>query len=246
LNDLLDLEADRNHAVKKLRPFASGHLSLAIGLLMIPLLLAASAGVAWWLSGNFASVLALYFVLTTSYSWRVKKVALLDVFFLAGLYTMRLIGGHAATGVAHSFWLLVFSMFIFLSLALVKRFTELKSLRRQSLSDSRGRGYTADDLEPVAMLGIVSGFLAVLVLALYVNSQQSQDLYQYPIALLLLCPLLLYWISRVWLIAHRGQMHDDPIVFALKDGTSYLIGTLILGVLWLATGHPIAKDFLSR
>lgn len=245
LNDLLDLEADRQHALKKLRPFAAGQLSLATGLLLAPLLLAASVGVAWWLSWHFVVVLALYFVLTTSYSWRVKQIAVLDVFFLAGLYTMRLIGGHAATGVKYSFWLLAFSMFIFLSLALVKRFTELKALRQQNLQDSKGRGYTASDLELVATLGIVSGFLAVLVLALYVNSPEVQVLYNYPIALLLLCPLLLYWISRVWLVAHRGQMHDDPIVFALKDGVSYLIGALILGVLWLATGNylPIIQFF---
>jgi 4-hydroxybenzoate polyprenyltransferase len=245
LNDLLDLEADRQNALKKLRPFAAGQLSLAIGLLLVPLLLAASAGVAWWLSWHFAVVLALYFVLTTSYSWRIKQVAVLDVFFLAGLYTMRLIGGHAATGVKYSFWLLVFSMFIFLSLALVKRFTELKTLRQQNLQGSQGRGYIAGDLELVATLGIVSGFLAVLVLALYVNSPEVKVLYNYPIALLLLCPLLLYWISRVWLVAHRGQMHDDPIVFALKDSVSYVIGALILGVLWLATGHylPIIQLF---
>ncbi len=240
MNDLLDLEADRHHALKKMRPFASGQLPLSFGLLLVPLLLAASAGVAWWLSWNFAVVLALYFVLTTSYSWRVKQVALLDVFFLAGLYTMRLIGGHEATGVKYSSWLLVFSMFIFLSLALIKRFTELKTLRQQNLQDSKGRGYTAGDLELVATLGIVSGFLSVLVLALYVNSEVVTRLYQYPNALLLLCPLLLYWISRAWLLAHRGQMHDDPIVFALKDGISYLIGALILGMLWLATGNHLA------
>lgn len=237
LNDLLDLEADRQHAFKKLRPFASGQLSPAVGLVLVPLLLAASAGVAGWLPWNFAFVLALYLVLTTSYSWRVKQIAVLDVFFLAGLYTMRLIGGHAATGVKYSFWLLAFSMFIFLSLALVKRFTELKALRQQNLQDSKGRGYIASDLELVAAFGIVSGFLAVLVLALYVNSPEVRVLYNYPAALLLLCPLLLYWISRVWLIAHRGQMHDDPIVFALKDGVSYVIGALILGVLWVATGN---------
>ncbi len=240
LNDLLDLEADRHHALKKLRPFASGQLSLGLGLLLVPLLLTAGVGIAWWLSWNFAAVLALYFVLTTSYSWRIKQVALLDVFFLAGLYTMRLIGGHEATGVAYSFWLLVFSMFIFLSLALVKRFTELKALRQQNQQDSKGRGYTAGDLELVATMGIVSGFLAVLVLALYVNSEAVTRLYQCPNALLLLCPLFLYWISRVWLIAHRGQMHDDPIVFALKDGASYLIGALVLIALWLATGNYLA------
>ena len=245
LNDLLDLDSDRHHDSKKRRPFASGELPLPYGLFAVPILLALSAGVAIYLSPVFVGVLALYFALTTSYSWRVKQIALLDVFFLAGLYTMRLIAGHAATGIRYSFWLLAFSMFIFLSLALVKRFTELKILRQQNRHDSKGRGYVASDLELVAMLGIANGFLAVLVMALYVNSPEvgqgagpsGEPLYKHPALLLLVCPLLLFWISRVWLIAHRGQMHDDPIVFALKDRVSYLIGALTLGIIWLAAGH---------
>jgi len=239
LNDLLDLESDRQHDSKKRRPFASGELPLPYGLISAPVLLALSAGVALYLSWEFVAVLALYFVLTTSYSWRVKQIALLDVFFLAGLYTIRLVAGHVATGIKYSFWLLAFSMFIFLSLALVKRFTELKMLRQQNRHDSKGRGYVASDLELVAMLGIANGFLAVLVMALFVNSPEVQNerLYENAKLLLLVCPLLLFWISRVWLIAHRGQMHDDPIVFALKDRVSYLIGALTLGIVWLATGH---------
>lgn len=239
LNDLLDLESDRQHDSKKRRPFASGQLPLPYGLIAAPILLALSAGVALYLSWQFVAVMALYFILTTSYSWRVKQIALLDVFFLAGLYTIRLVAGHAATQIKYSFWLLAFSMFIFLSLALVKRFTELKMLRQQNRHDSKGRGYVASDLELVAMLGIANGFLAVLVMALYVNSPevQNENLYENAKLLLLVCPLLLFWISRVWLIAHRGQMHDDPIVFALKDRVSYLIGALTLGIVWLATGH---------
>ena len=168
---------------------------------------------------------------------------MLDVFFLAGLYTIRLVAGHAAARIDYSFWLLAFSMFIFLSLALVKRYTELRALRQQNRHDSKGRGYTSEDMELVAMLGIASGFLSVLVMALYVNSDQAVKndkgfpLYNHPTLLLLMCPLLLYWVSRVWLVAHRGRMHDDPIVFALKDRTSYVVGALTLLVLWLATGH---------
>ena len=237
LNDLLDLESDRHHDRKKLRPFASGDLPLPYGLVAAPLLLAASVALAWYLSLSFLVVLMVYVLLTTSYSWKVKQAAPLDVFFLAGLYTIRLVAGHEATHIEYSFWLLAFSMFIFLSLALVKRFTELKALREQNRQDSKGRGYVAGDLELVAMLGIASGFLAVLVMALYVNSQEVRALYKYPTLLLLVCPLLLYWVSRVWLIAHRGKMHDDPIVFALKDAVSYLVGILTLLVLWLATGH---------
>ncbi len=126
-------------------------------------------------------------------------------------------------------------MFIFLSLALVKRFQELVAARQQTRTDIKGRGYAASDLELVATLGSNSGYLAVLVMALYVNSQEVRVLYQNPMLLLLICPLLLFWISRVWMIAHRGQMRDDPIVFALKDPASYVIGALALAVLWLAT-----------
>jgi 4-hydroxybenzoate polyprenyltransferase len=235
MNDLLDLDADRRHPGKCSRPFAAGSLSIPAGLAAFPLLLAAGLFLAWRLSPSFAAVLGLYLVLTTGYSWRLKQVALLDVFCLAALYTLRLIGGHESTRVDYSFWLLVFSMFIFLSLALVKRFVELDALRRQNKPVLEGRGYATGDAELVAALGSTSGYLAVLVLALYVNSQQVIVLYRRPMLLLLICPLLLYWISRVWMIAHRGQMHGDPIVFALKDRPSYLVGLLTLLVLWAAT-----------
>jgi 4-hydroxybenzoate polyprenyltransferase/phosphoserine phosphatase len=239
LNDLLDLDADRHHPTKRLRPFAAGDLPLPWGFALIAGLLAASFALAAPLSLRFFGVLVTYLALTTSYSWRVKQVPLLDVFFLAGLYTIRLVAGHEATRIPYSTWLLMFSMFIFLSLALVKRFRELSALRQQRLHESKGRGYTAADLEIVAMLGSVSGYLSALVLALYVNSQEVANpvLYKHPRLLLLICPLFLYWTSRVWMIAHRGQMHDDPIVFALKDRPSYFIGALTLAIVWLAAGH---------
>jgi 4-hydroxybenzoate polyprenyltransferase len=237
LNDLLDLDADRQHGSKRFRALASGQLPLSAGLLMVPGALTLSAVAACFLPWTFAVVLAVYFLLTTGYSFSLKQIAVLDVFVLAALYTIRLIAGHESTGVPYSFWLLAFSMFIFLSLALLKRFTELAALRQQNKPGPQGRGYMAGDLELVAMLGIASGFLSVLVMALYVNSDDVKILYKFPNLLLLVCPLLLYWISRVWLLAHRGRMHDDPIVFALGDGVSYLIGALTLLVLWLATGH---------
>jgi 4-hydroxybenzoate polyprenyltransferase len=161
---------------------------------------------------------------------------LLDVFLLAGFYIIRLVAGHEATGIPYSAWLLVFAMFTFLSLALVKRFRELQGLRQRNHVNVAGRGYVADDLELVATLGTSSGWLAALVLALYVNSQEVRVLYAHPTLLLLVCPLLLFWVSRVWLIAHRGAMHDDPVVFAIKDWASYAVGVLTLLVLWLATG----------
>jgi 4-hydroxybenzoate polyprenyltransferase len=235
MNDLVDLEADRHHPGKKQRPFASGALPISVGFIVIPILLCAAAVLAFMLNPGFAAVVGIYFLLTTSYSWRLKQVSLLDVFCLAALYTIRLVAGHEATGVRYSFWLLLFSMFIFLSLALVKRFQELSAARQQTRVDIKGRGYAASDLELVATLGASSGYLAVLVMALYVNSEDVLRLYRTPILLLLICPLLLFWISRVWLIAHRGQMHEDPIVFALKDRASYVIGFLALVVLWMAT-----------
>lgn len=236
-NDLLDLEADRHHPTKRNRPFASGRLPLQVGLFGAPLVLLAGLGIALSLSPSFAGVAALYVALSTAYSWRIKQIALLDVFFLAGLYTLRLVAGHVATNIAWSAWLLVFSMFIFLSLALMKRFQELQAVRQQNGHEVKGRGYTAADLELVTTLGLVSGFIAVLVLALYVNSEQVVKLYAHPTLLLLVCPLLLYWISRVWFLTHRGQMHDDPTAFAFKDWVSYLIGALTFGIMWLATGH---------
>lgn len=236
LNDLVDLDADRQHPTKCKRPLASGDLPLSMGLLVFPLLIGAGLALGFVLSWSFAVVLASYLALTSSYSWRLKQLVLVDVFCLAALYTLRLIGGHEATHVKYSSWLLVFSMFIFLSLALVKRFVEVDAARSSRDGSVKGRGYGAGDAGLVAMLGAASGYLAVLVLALYVNSQDVRILYRHPNLLLLICALLLFWISRVWLLAHRGQMHDDPVVFALKDRTSYLIGGITLVVLWLATG----------
>jgi len=236
-NDLLDLDADRHHFQKKQRPFAAGDVPLWIGFVLAPLLLAGGTAVALALPAHFLMILAGYALLNLAYSMRIKRIVLLDVFCLAGLYTIRLVGGHEATGVAYSSWLLMFSMFIFLSLALSKRFQELHAMRRQNRSGAEGRGYGVGDLELVASLGTSSGYLAILVLGLYVNSDQVQTLYQYPQRLLLICPLLLYWVSRIWLVAHRGELLDDPVLFTLRDRVSYFIGGLILLVIWLATGR---------
>lgn len=240
LNDLVDLDADRQHPTKKNRPFAAGDLPLQVGLIGAPLLLAAGILVAAQLSWSFVGVTVLYVALTTIYSWRVKRVVLLDVFFLAGLYTMRLVAGSVATGIVNSSWLLMFSMFIFLSLALVKRFVELTDTSGIAAGKpvATGRGYFAEHLKLVFWLGTGSGWLAALVLAIYVwQSGQVVVLYQHPRLLLLACPLLLFWISRVWRLARRGEMHDDPVVFALKDWASYLVGALTLLVMWLAAKH---------
>jgi 4-hydroxybenzoate polyprenyltransferase len=183
----------------------------------------------------FSVSLGVYFVLTVAYSLHLKQFAVVDVLTLATLYTLRIIAGAAAIDVAMSFWLLLFSMFIFLSLALIKRYSELKVARDAGKTGAlRGRGYEPDDLELVSSLGGSAGFIAVLVLALYIQDGQAAHLYATPQIIWLACPVMLFWISRAWLIAHRGRMHDDPIVFALKDKASWGVGVFMVAVLSLA------------
>jgi len=235
LNDLLDLPADRLHPRKQRRPFASGDLSMVQGLLLIPLLLISAFAVAvLWLPLTFVFVLAVYYLLTLSYSFWLKAVVLLDALLLAGLYTIRIIGGMAATQIRASFWLLAFSIFLFFSLALVKRYSELLVLKRKGALTTHGRGYHVEDLVMLMGFGVASGFLAVLVSAFYINSEKVKVLYHHPVFLWLVSPILLYWISRIWLITHRGGMHDDPVVFAAKDKGSWATALVIGFLLWLA------------
>jgi 4-hydroxybenzoate polyprenyltransferase len=226
LNDLLDLEADRGHPRKSKRPFAAGDLPLSIGFALIPVLLGLSLITALFLPNRFLPVLATYYCFTIAYSFGLKGIVIVDVLTLAGLYTLRIIAGAAAISISLSFWLLWFSMFLFLSLALVKRFSELNSLHRLSRSHAAGRDYAVDDLPVLQSLGIASGYLSVLVLALYINSPEIDALYSRPSIIWTLCILMLYWISRVWVIAQRGEMNDDPVVFALKDHASQAVGIL--------------------
>jgi 4-hydroxybenzoate polyprenyltransferase len=171
-------------------------------------------------------VFGTYYAVTVAYSFFLKGRVLLDALALAGLYTLRIIAGAAAVNVPLSFWLLLFSVFLFLSLAFVKRFAELEALRRQRRLKAAGRGYHVEDLPLLQSLGTASGYLSVLVLALYINSPEIQALYHRPKVIWLLCVLVLYWISRVWMKAQRGEMHDDPVVFALKDRGSLVLGLL--------------------
>jgi 4-hydroxybenzoate polyprenyltransferase len=235
VNDLFDLEADRQHPRKRKRPFAAGDLSLQTGVLLGAALLIGSVALSFLLPPLFGLVLALYYVLTMAYSWYFKGKLLLDVYFLGGLYTLRVLAGSAATGVVCSHWLLGFSMFLFLSLALVKRLSEVQHLLRNRIEVAKGRNYRASDAQALASLGTGSGFICVLILALYINSPQVTVLYRTPMALWLLCPLLMYWISRVWMIAFRERMHLDPVVFALKDPVSYLVGVCAGLVMFAAT-----------
>jgi 4-hydroxybenzoate polyprenyltransferase len=231
LNDLLDLGADRQHARKKSRPFAAGDLPIGGGLIAAFVLIAAAFGMAAALSPHFVLVLSGYFALTVIYSLVLKRIAVLDVMALGMLYSIRLIGGAVAVPVKASFWLIAFSTFLFLSLAMVKRYTELRSLLDGGRTTAAGRGYTVADLPLIESLGTSSGYLSVLVLAFYINSTASEALYRRPEILWALTPLLLYWISRVWFVARRGQMHDDPVVFALTDVVSYVVLAVLAGVI---------------
>ncbi len=235
LNDMLDLEADRQHPRKAQRPFASGQLPLLAGFVLVPLLLAGAIATAMLLPPNFRLVLAGYFLLTLAYSFRLKRVALIDIVVLAGLYTIRIVAGTFAVSVPLSFWLLMFSVFLFFSLALVKRYTELQVMQRQGSLGAAGRGYRLDDLAVLESLGTSAGFLSVLVLALYINSPAVEALYRQPQIMWMLCLLMLYWISRVWMSAHRGAVHDDPVLFALKDRASLIVGILCAITIYLAS-----------
>lgn len=226
LNDLLDLEADRAHARKSKRPFACGELSIGTGLVLTPSLLLGAVAIAAFLPDKFQLALGAYYILTVAYSFVLKRMLLIDAVALAGLYTLRVIAGAGAVDVALSFWLLLFSVFLFLSLAFVKRYAELDSLRRQQRLQAIGRGYHVEDLSVLQSLGTAAGYLSVLVLALYINSPDIQALYHRPKAIWTLCVLMLYWISRVWMTAHRGKMHDDPVVYALKDRWSLVLGLI--------------------
>jgi 4-hydroxybenzoate polyprenyltransferase/phosphoserine phosphatase len=236
LNDLLDLQDDRHHVGKRGRAFARGAIPLKSGLVAFPLLLAgAFAGAVALMPIGFVQALATYYLVTVLYSMLLKGFMALDVVTLAILYTIRIIAGTFVFGVTSTFWMLAFSMFIFLSLALVKRYSELDAARRVGrLEKSRGRGYFPGDLEMIASLGGAAGYMSVLVLALYIQDLSTVALYRYPKAIWLACPILLFWISRVWLLTHRGQMHDDPVVFALKDRTSLVVGAMFGTIFWFA------------
>ena len=237
LNDVLDVEADRHHPVKRRRPFASGELPLQAGLALVPLLVVPSVAIALLLPRSFLFVLLLYFVLTTLYSVVLKEIALVDVLLLASLYTLRIIAGATATAVLVSEWLLAFSMFIFLSLAALKRYAELRRLRSENdaLAKVKGRGYLAGDLELMVPMGLSSGYLAVLVLALYISSDSVAPLYPRPVLLWFVCPLMLYWISRVWFLANRGQVEDDPLSFAVQDRTTWVVALISAAIVFAAT-----------
>lgn len=255
LNDVLDVEADRRHPTKRRRPFAAARLSIASGIpLFAGLVTAGMSLAAAALPSQFVFLLAGYFALTTLYSLYLKNKLILDVMVLAGLYTLRVIAGGAAVNVPVSEWLMAFSIFLFTSLAFAKRYAELRRL----LSETRphgelsvdttqtdqpvdvsarrihGRSYRVEDISLIESLGPTSGYLSVLVLALYISSPQVSALYRHATTLWYVCPLVMYWITRLWFVAKRGKLSEDPIVFALKDNVSLFTGSLVLGVMLVA------------
>lgn len=234
LNDLLDLEVDRQHAKKSQRAFASGAVPIFTGLRLIPVLLLGALGWAMQLSLAFMLTLGGYYLLTLGYSFYLKRLVLVDVIALAALYTVRLVAGATAVSVPLSFWFLLFSMFLFLSLALVKRYAELEAMRRSGKLNAAGRGYHVEDLPVLQSLGTSAGYLSVLVLGLYTNTPTVAVLYRNPQAIWLLSVLVLYWISHIWMQTHRGKMHEDPVVFAFRDKISLAIGVLAFLTIMIA------------
>ena len=235
LNDLIDLENDRAHARKKSRPLAAATLPIPWAIVLIPTLLVTAVGVAACTNVGAVAWLGLYYITTVAYSVKIKKRVLVDVFVLASLYALRCMAGHTAASIPFSPWLLGFMTYLFLSLAFAKRHSELFHLRAAGGRLVRGRGYRADDLELISMFGVAAGFMAALVMGLYVTSDAVTHLYGCPMLLWFLCPVVLYWITRVWLVAHRGELDDDPIVFALKDRRSYAVAAIAAAMLVAAT-----------
>jgi 4-hydroxybenzoate polyprenyltransferase/phosphoserine phosphatase len=234
LNDLVDLEADRKHPSKKRRPLAAGTLPIQAALPVALLLVLIAFAVALAIAPLFAGVLLAYLALTTAYTFFLKRKMLVDIIALALLYTLRVIGGAAAISVPVSEWLLAFSMFIFTSLALIKRHVELVALVDADLPDPSNRNYRKSDLDIVATLAAAAGFNAVTVFALYISSETVRRLYHYPDALWLVCPILMYWLGRALMMAHRRMMDDDPIFFTLKDKNSLLALALVAAIMVVA------------
>ncbi len=248
LNDLLDIEADRRHIRKRNRPFAAGDLSAMAGLWAVKIFFWSAIGLAVLLPHAVKAVggtpltqpymflewVGIYFITTLAYSLVLKRKMLIDVIVLSGLYTVRIMAGSAATGVDVSTWLLGFSIFFFLSLAFVKRFSELESLRAREGSVANGRGYILADMEQLRAFGTGVGCASAVVLTLYINDPNAAYLYRHPVRLWLVVPVLLLWLFRIWMLAGRGEMDEDPVVYAITDKRSLFLGVIVAGIVLLA------------
>lgn len=240
-NDITDVEHDRQHPTKRHRPFASGAIPVQAGYVAAPLLLLTATGLGLVVNVHFLIWLAVYLVVTTAYTFGLKRLVLVDAIVLATLYTIRIFAGGRASDTPLSYWIVAFSVFLFLSLAFVKRYAELTSEITDDDGDVdakqqiAGRGYRTSDASLVQLLGVAAGFSATVVLALYINSNRSHALYAEPEILWAVIPVAVYWVSWIWLKTARGEMHDDPVIFALTDRASFVAAVLFVGVIVVAT-----------
>lgn len=240
LNDIVDVEADRRHPTKCKRPLAAGEITEAQAYMAVPALIVVAFGLSYFVPQPRLFLLALtaYLVLALLYLFFLKRKLLVDVLGLAALHTLRILAGNAAAAIPISSWLLAFSMFLFLSLALVKRYAELRITQDQSGLKKAGRGYHAEDIEALSQLGMASGCTCALIMALYVDSAAVKELYRHPEIIWLICPIILYQMARVWFLARRGQMPDDPLVFMIRDWRSQLMGAVVVLIMVAATVIP--------
>jgi len=234
LNDLLDIDADRRHLRKRHRPFASGDLSVSTGFALVAGFLTLALVGTHFLPHAFGGWLAFYLAMTLAYSLYLKRIPIVDVLVLSGLYTLRMQAGSAATHTPISHWLAGLSVFLFLSLAMVKRFAELENLRASGALPNNGRGYHLSDIEQMRSFGTASAYAAVIIFAIYISGHDVMALYRQPRYLWLIVPLMILWLSRVWLVASRGELNEDPVVFALTDRLSLVVGVMAVALTLLA------------
>lgn len=244
INDIADIESDRNHPTKKNRPFASGKLPISYGYIIAPLFFTISLGIALIaLNIEFIIILISYIILTTLYSLILKKIYIIDIIVLSFLYTLRIMAGAYTVDIPISIWLTEFSIFFFLSIATIKRYAELNIIKDNNGMEARRRGYNVNDLSIMHQIGITTGFLSVLVLTLYINSKSTNgliskggdSLYSKPELLWIIAVFALFWIMRMWFLASRKQLIDDPVSFFLKDRLTYILGFISAIILFLAT-----------
>ena len=237
LNDLLDIEADRRHPENYRRPLAAGNFPISPAVILMPIVLSIGLFFGYVISPDFMMILSLYLILSSSYSFWLKSIALVDILALASLYTIRIFAGAESFSVEISAWLATFSGFIFLSLSLLKRCSELRILQKQGQISNMRRGYCVEDLQMLENLGVASGFISILVFALYLHSPAVTLYYPNPHLLWFICPILYYWISRMWLKAHKGEIPSDPLFFTFKDKVSYYL-LFSIAILWVVAGLP--------
>ncbi|WP_263358760.1 UbiA family prenyltransferase [Acidicapsa ligni] len=235
INDLLDIESDRRHLKKRLRPFAAGDLSIPLGIATAFALVVVSCSLLPLLPGSFALWLLLYAGATSAYSFALKRIPIIDVLVLSGLYDLRMLAGAAATETPFSPWLSSFAVFLFLSLAMVKRFSELQNMKERGIEKPHGRGYMVTDLEQIRSFGTSSAYAAVVVFSLYITRPDVDAYYRHSGRLWLIVPFMLYWLNRVWLLASRGELDEDPVIFALRDRISQVIAACVAALAILAT-----------